>query len=240
MAKKTGKSPANHRVLWVDGVRGMAIMLMIVFHFCYDLRYFGYYVDWAIPNGPGWWQFRYLILTLFIGTVGVSLTLAHGRQFRRKAFYKRLWQLLAAAAGITVMSLLVFPKAWIYFGILHFIAAGTLLSIGLVRRPHWALALGSLILIGYWLGWLPYYWPFRWFSQWLPPQTEDFVPLFPWLGVLLVSMAAAALLPIHRIQFPQSWLLTRLQLLGRHGLLIYLLHQPLLFAGFLLVQFARG
>ena len=68
----------NKRLLWVDAVRGLAIVLMVIFHFCYDLRYFGY-VDWNNPNGPNWRPFRYVILTLFISTVGVSLVLAHGK-----------------------------------------------------------------------------------------------------------------------------------------------------------------
>ena len=63
------------------------------------------------------------------------------------------------------------------------------------------------------------------------PVTEDYVPLFPWSGVLLLGLAAG------------HWLIARdfgalsplahapriLQFLGRHSLVVYLVHQPILF-----------
>ena len=107
------------RIHWVDSVRGLAIVLMVIFHFCYDLRYFGY-VDWNVPNGASWWPFRYVILTLFIFTLGVSLSLAHSSVIRWRKYAVRLGQIVLAATGITLMSLLMFPNGWIYFGILHF------------------------------------------------------------------------------------------------------------------------
>ncbi|MGH1487586.1 MAG: heparan-alpha-glucosaminide N-acetyltransferase [Cellvibrionaceae bacterium] len=230
----------SQRLLWVDTVRGFAIILMVIFHFCYDLRYFGY-VDWNIPNGSGWWQFRYLILTLFIFTVGVSLSLAHQKKFNKKTFYKRLGQLVISSAAITIMSLFLFPKAWIYFGILHFITLASILGIAFVKRPTIALALGSLILMGFWLGIFKSDWPFTLFEAWLPNHTEDFVPFFPWLGVMYLGIGLMGLLKANKLEkkvdLPKNTIIEKISLIGKHGLIIYLIHQPVLFSLFIAIDF---
>jgi uncharacterized membrane protein len=198
-------------------------------------------VDWNIPNGSGWWQFRYLILTLFIFTVGLSLSLAHHKKINKKTFYKRLWQLIASAAAITVMSLFLFPNAWIYFGILHFIAAASLLGIVFVKRPQISLALGGIILIGFWSDILKSDWPFALFEAWLPNHTEDFVPFFPWLGVMYLGLGIMGILIKNKlkqkIDVPDNWITQKIGLIGKHGLIIYLIHQPVFFSVFIAVDF---
>ena len=208
---------------------------MVVFHFCYDLRYFGY-VDWGVPNGSGWWQFRYLILTLFLGTVGISLSLAHAEGLNWSSFGRRWAQIALAALAITLMSLVVFPQSWIYFGILHFIALASLLSLPLIGRPWLALGLGAGLLLLHALGVSDPRWPFHWLEPWLSPQTEDFVPLLPWLGVVWVGLwlgwywhSSGRADPLPVLPPPVRWM-------ARHALLLYLVHQPLLFGLFFAVK----
>lgn len=219
----------NIRVHWVDGIRGIAILLMIIFHFCYDLRYFGW-VDWDVPNGPNWWPFRYLILSLFIFTIGISLTLAHHPQVQWKKFNKRLGQLAISALAVTIMSFFLFPTAWIYFGILHFIATSSLIAACFIKTPKISLLLGLGILLFYNIGILSNEFPFSWFDSFLPAHTEDYVPLFPWLGLALLGVAFGRLVNLQSLapyfQFLPKWLIW----MGKHGLIIYLLHQPLFFA----------
>ena len=225
---------ATTRIQWIDALRGIAIILMVIFHFCYDLRYFGW-VNWNVPNGPGWWPFRYVILTLFIFTMGMSLSLAHASGIRWKRFGIRLGQMALAASAITLMSVFMFPSAWIYFGILHFLVFASVVGLVVVRSPMAALAIGLLVLVFFWSGDLDKQWPFNLIPG-LPDRTEDYVPVFPWLGVALLGVSAGGLLPIARMQTTFNWLPVFLSWLGRHGLVIYLVHQPLLFAGFFLVS----
>lgn len=207
---------------------------MVVFHFCYDLRYFGY-VDWGVPNGPGWWQFRYLILTLFLGTVGISLSLSHSVRVRWAKFGWRALRIGLAALAITLMSLVIFPQSWIYFGILHFILFASLVGVILVPFPRLALALGTAMLLVHWLDWLPSAWPFNFLRQYLPDYTEDLVLPFPWLGVVLMGVWIGSLIARGKISYRGPALPTWLGFAARHSLAIYLLHQPLLFGLFFTV-----
>ncbi len=221
---------SSNRFSLIDSLRGLAVVLMIIFHFCFDLRYFGF-VDWDVPNGPGWWQFRYLILSLFIGTVGISLSLARGAGFNRKAFFIRQGKLLIAAALISLMSIFMFPQSWIYFGILHFILVASFICLLLVSRPRLALAIGCIIILSNLMGYFHPYWPFLYVREILPAYTEDFVPFFPWLGVSFIGIFVGDLI---RRQQPDFCKVSEpsTAYMGRHALIIYLVHQPLLFAAF--------
>jgi uncharacterized membrane protein len=70
----------------------------------------------------------------------------------------------------------------------------------------------------------------------LPRFTEDFVPLIPWLGVMLVGQGMSGLLDLKKFDIAENKISKLLALMGKHGLIIYLIHQPLLFANFILVD----
>lgn len=231
MPRQKAESYKTPRVGWVDALRALAILLMVIFHFCYDLRYFGY-VDWGVPNGPGWWQFRYLILTLFLSAVGISLSLSHGAGIQWSKFWRRALYIGLAALVITLMSLQMFPQGWIYFGILHFILFASLVGVALVQYPRSALLLGMAALLIHWLDWLPFAWPFNLIGQYLPDYTEDLVTPFPWLGVVLVGVWIGSLIRNGKISYRGPALPLWLGFAARHSLVIYLLHQPLLFGVF--------
>ncbi|BFM10564.1 hypothetical protein R50072_07170 [Simiduia litorea] len=219
------------RNITVDLIRTLAIVLMVIFHFIYDLRSFGY-VAWDIPDGPGWKQFRYVILTLFFICVGVGLAYVHGKKTQWRGFFRRFVQVLLGAALVTAMSLVMFPDNWIYFGVLHFIALASVLALPFARRPMLALGFGLLFLIAYNLGVIHSSWPFIYIGQWLPSYANDFVPIIPWFGIVCLGVFLGhsnwlARDPLKYIALKpwQAWP-------GRHSLLIYLVHQPVL-VGFL-------
>lgn len=219
--------PIRHTVL--DLIRTLAIVLMVIFHFCYDLKYFGW-VTWNTPDGAGWQQFRYVILTLFFICVGAGLTFAHGEQFKGKKFLTRQIKIVLGAILITLMSLVMFRHNWIFFGVLHFIFVASLCGVLLVRWPKLALTLGLSIIGLTLLNILTEQWPFNFISVYLPRYSTDYVPIFPWLGVIFIGIFLAQCQWFNNLSGADTPLTKKLALPGKHSLLIYLLHQPLLFA----------
>jgi uncharacterized membrane protein len=209
---------------------------MVVFHFCFDLNYFGY-ADFDIYHGAFWKNFRVVIVSLFLVIMGASLVFAYQGGINPVKFRKRLLLLGGAAALITVATYFVFPKSWIYFGILHFVFVATLVGVLFVRAPWLSLILGFLILAGTHEGHLStsFIYTFLQPHLGLPRYTEDIVRFFPWFGVVLIGIFLG-----HRaflgLKLPDSTVTQKIALLGRHSLLIYLVHQPLLFGPMMLVH----
>lgn len=221
------------RVDAVDALRGVAIVLMVIYHFCFDLNLFG--VIHANFNEERFWlTFRTIILSLFLGLVGASLVLS-AQNASRRSFMQRAALLAACCIAVSAASFVMFPKSWIFFGVLHFILVAIFLG-RLFRRWQWTnLALGALLVaVGTWVEFPAFNHPWL---QWIglmtfKPITEDYVPLLPWFGVVLIGMFAARTL----LAAQSPWLSWRARtmplrtatLAGRHSLAIYMIHQPLM------------
>jgi uncharacterized membrane protein len=214
--------------------------MMIGYHCCYDLTYLKI-IPFNFYNHPFWLGFRTLIVTLFITIMGISLYLATANGIAYNRFLKRLMLILGSAALITIVTLILFRERYIFFGILHFITLASVLGL-LFRRFFWInLIIGfSIFLIHLTVKHPGFDHPFL---QWIglmthKPATEDYVPLIPWFGLVLIGIAIGK--HFHqpgwfRKPSPTIWEL-RLAFLGQHSLLIYLLHQPLLLGGILIIK----
>lgn len=165
---------------------------------------------------------------------------AHGRGLRWRKFSVRLLQIGAGALAVTTMSLVMFPANWIFFGVLHFIALACLLSVPLIHRPRLAVAAALLLWAALGLGWLDINWPIYYLYQaWpglMPAYTADYVPLLVWLPVIWLGIALGHAPWLARD--PLRWipLSGAVAWPGQHSLVIYLLHQPLLLGGLMLVS----
>ena len=213
----------------LDGLRGFAIVLMVIFHFCYDLTLFGL-ASIPIYTDLGWIAFRYTIVSLFLGTVGVSLYLHSKRGINWFSYWRRLALLIMASIAITLTSFLALNEGYILFGILHLITLSSVLGLVFVRLFWLNLLLGVSII------WLGFNYGNSFFNQdwllWVGLRTlatgaADYTPIFPWFGVVLIGMFVAQLLE-KRLYYRLPDYLGFLVLWGRHSLIIYLLHQPIL------------
>ncbi|HEX2553746.1 MAG TPA: heparan-alpha-glucosaminide N-acetyltransferase [Microvirga sp.] len=232
--------PAAGRWDAVDAARGLAIVAMVVYHAAWDLSFLKLVAFDAI-NDPAWKAFARAIASSFLALVGVSLALAHARGVRRAAFLRRLAKIGGAALLVTAATILAFPDAYIFFGILHAIAVSSVLALPFLRAPWPVAALAALAVAAAprfltspaldhpaldWLG-----------LGAADPITNDYVPVFPWFAaVLLGLLLGRALLsrgtgPLARWRAaaPPSRALVRA---GRWSLPIYLVHQPILLALF--------
>jgi uncharacterized membrane protein len=138
----------------------------------------------------------------------------------------------------------MFPHSWIFFGVLHCIALSVVIARPLAGSPRLAAAIGTAVIAAGlafshpafdtpWAAWIGF--------TTTKPVTEDYVPLFPWLGVVLVGIGAGAALG--RIGFAPLRGLARmpraLHWIGRHSLLVYMAHQPVLIGLLALVAALR-
>ena len=143
----------------------------------------------------------------------------------------------AAAALVTAASIWLVPGGPSWFGILHAMAATALLGLVTLRLP-WpvTLSLAALIFAAAWGPRFPAFDPL-----WLVwtglaetrPMMGDYTPLVPWAAPALAGIAFAKALKLHQWRgTPTSRLTHTLTFPGRHSLIIYLAHQPILFGLF--------
>lgn len=241
-APATAPSP-RLRLEIVDLARGLALLAMFVFHFAYDLSYFGL-IETDVPSEPGWRAFARLIAGSFLTLVGISLVLATQNGLNRPAFLKRLAMVAGAAALVTLATFFAMPRSFIFFGILHHVALGSVLALPFLRLPIVAVAGAALaafalpVLIAHplldqpalaWLG----------FSR-ARIVTADFVPVFPWFGcvlggIVLARLAVPRLAGSRLAAWRPTFLPARLVTWGgRHSLLVYLVHQPVFIGALML------
>jgi uncharacterized membrane protein len=216
---------------------------MALFHFCFDLNYFGYFSPRQhFQLDPFWWVQRTCIVTLFLLCAGMGQGVAMHASQSWPRFWRRWAQVAACAVLVSIGSATMFPTSWISFGVLHGIAAmlvivrlaaPPLLARGLAGRVA-LLAMAGVALVLPRLVHHPFF-DSRW-TNWVGlvtrlPRTEDFVPVLPWLGVVLIGVLLADAL-LRRCpgvlagELPGA--ARPLAVLGTWSLSFYMVHQPVL------------
>ena len=239
----------------LDALRGLAMVWMTAFHFCFDLNQFGF-IRQDFHRDPLWtWQ-RTLIMSLFLFCAGMGQAIAWQQGQSGARFWRRWAQVVGAALLVTLGSWWLYPQSFIYFGVLHGIALMLMVLRLTARWGAWLWGLGLFaiafkyiavyaILTSATAGFIdilnsPY-------LNWLGlvtrlPVTEDYVPLLPWLGVMCWG-AAAGTWWLRRqparglVSLPQA--LRPLAFMGRWSLSYYLLHQPVWLGALMLLVWLR-
>jgi uncharacterized membrane protein len=218
----------------IDVYRGAAILAMVGYHATWDLNYYGI-IEVGIGVDALWFTIQRAILTGFLLLVGAGLWLAHRDGIDWRKFWRREALLIAAALGVSAVTWFQFGAYFAYFGVLHAIALSSLLAMPLVRAPLWA-PIGVAIVFLFapavfsadlfntpWLAWIGFFTA--------APETADLVPMFPWFGVVLVGLIGMRLMesaPAFTWSSRGAWARV-LARIGRWSLVIYLVHQPILF-----------
>ncbi len=204
---------------------------MIVFHFSFDLQLLGL-VSWPVGSHPLWRGFAIAIAGSFIALSGLSLQLAASNGLNWRAFLRRL-AMLAGAAGLVTLGTWAAMPVPVVFGILHAIAVFSVLALPFLRAPTWlVVAMAALVLAA------PALLTSETFSHPLlyplgldpdPRPSFDYEPILPWFAPMLAGLVLARIAPVPRSPVATD-LLARV---GRHSLVIYLLHQPILYGSLL-------
>lgn len=221
----------------IDALRGVAIIMMVIFHFLWDLNFF---TDTEIVLTQGFWEvFRIITASAFLFLVGISLYLSsYGRDFVFRKLLKRGLYIFFLGLLLTLFSRFAFPESYIIFGVLHLIGVSIILSPVFLRLKYSNLFLGFVfVFLGVVLENYRFDLTFLFFLGFAPANltTLDYYPLLPWFGVVVWGIFAAKVLYAGRVRrFSLPWqennfFTDKLSFLGRHSLIIYFLHQPILF-----------
>lgn len=238
MATPSLPSDGRSRFDVIDAARGGALLAMAAYHTVWDLGYLRLTPEnYAMtPVGK---TAAHLIAGSFLVLVGGGLVLMNGAGLRVRPTLMRLARIGGAALLITAATVFAFPQSYIFFGILHCIALSSVLALPFLRLPAWITALaaaGVIALPRMVAGGGPLDAPGLMFLGLgaTVPQTNDYVPLFPWFGPVLVGIVLARLgLPALARSRIGAWRARRgagrvAAFAGRHSLAFYLIHQPVL------------
>ncbi len=229
------------RYFELDAARGVALILMVLYHILFCLYFFGtglapWFDPYTMSGAP--------IAFLFVVIAGVSLVLSTGRETNpvrsaKKLFFRGLY-LICFSAVVTLVTWLVYPEEVVVFGILHLIGIATILSIPFVVmkvKPYIPLVVGIICIalspiVSMLRGpafLIPFGITYNGFA------TLDYEPLIPWFGIVLLGVALGLVIYKDGIR---HGVLTRLGemprgfaplcFIGRHTLIIYLLHVPVI------------
>ena len=220
----------------MDAARGVAIIMMVVYHLTYDLDAFGGY---AVEATSGFWaRFADATASLFLLLVGVSLAISHARSGgdRFGKYLLRGLRIFGYGMILTVV-FFAFGMGIVAFGILHLIGVSIILAYPFLNLRFTNFLLGVLVfVVGMYVmaqnfSGSPWFLPFGVVPEgWVMP---DYRPLLPWFGVVLIGLGFGNVVyggggrPASLPRKPPA--VTRPLLpLGRNSLLIYLVHQPVL------------
>lgn len=243
---------SSRRIYFMDEIRGFDLILMVFFHAFYVI---GYIFNF-------WWGealFRFFspvepfFAGLFIFICGISCRLSHSN-------WKRGCLLLLVSLGLSLFLYLFMPDEMIWFGILHFLSVSILLFALcrplLNKIPPFAgiLACALFFLLTWWIP--PYHGsllgikglislsiPSSWVANPLlyplglgKGSGADYFPLLPWFFCFLAGSFTGVWAKQNR--FPAFMYKSRLPWLawlGRHTLVIYVIHQPVVYGLCLLI-----
>lgn len=224
------------RVWELDAFRGFCIFLMVAVHLYYDL----YYI-YGLMRGDYPWLVGFILDwggILFLGLSGVCVTLG-------KSPVKRGLRVLASGLLCTAVTGCLYflelqgPGIVIRFGVLHCLGVCMLLWPVFRRMPQWVLAAAAvaILVLGYWFRTITVE------NPWLFPlglarsdfSSSDYFPILPSLGwFLLGAVFGRRLYGSRQTLYPnfpaKAAPIRALSWCGRHSLILYLLHQPVLMA----------
>lgn len=221
----------KERIWELDFSRGLSIILMIMFHIIVLLTdYFTYNIDYT----KGFWYLEGKVSAImFIIIAGISSTIS-------KNNIKRGAVIFFFGMTITLATFIFSPEYFVKFGILHFLGLSIILYT-FIRKLNYKL-LVALSFVSIYIGSTfaqntvtsSYLFPIGLTNNHF--SSMDYYPILPWFGVFLFG----AILKISIFKNTRGGnpplVLKPLSYIGKHSLIIYLIHQPILFGLFYLVH----
>ncbi|MDD6189718.1 MAG: heparan-alpha-glucosaminide N-acetyltransferase [Clostridiales bacterium] len=226
----------KQRIQSIDALRGLAVVLMVIHHFLYDLcAFLG--APWWLFSNPVFNFLHYIFAGLFIFLSGVS------SRFSRSNI-KRGIIVIAVAMVITLVTW--FMDMPVRFGVLHLLGF-CMLFYGITHKL-WesipaklmpVLCVMLLVISALAVKFIPIESEHLWMFGWVTPDfySSDYFPIFPWIFVFLFGTWAGKYIREGRL--PEKFYTFNMPILpqiGRKALIIYILHQPVLYGLTILIR----
>jgi len=223
------------RIWEIDFLRGLAIILMVCYHLLFDLGEFvGFkkFLGWSTNlSTVAWVIAQFFFAGLFVVLSGTSSTLSRNN-------VRRGLRLLAVSLLVSAATYIVDAASAVYFGILQCLAVCMLVYGAAFEKTRAAVcAAAGAVVLGLAAGLPAIKRALAVQSNWLMPfglhgpsfSAFDYFPLIPWLGIFLVGAALGkTLYASKRSLLPWRLPRTFVNFAGRHSLLIYIVHQPVI------------
>lgn len=230
----------------IDALRGFSILNMIIYHAIWDLVYiFGFHWQWYSSLPAHIWQ--QCICQTFIILSGFCVPLGRRR-------FKRGISVLLSGCLISVVTAIFMPQERVVFGILTFIGSCMLLTIPLERllkriNPYCGTAVNIALFVmtkninqGYLCFYkLPQALYSNKFTAYMgfPPsdfQSTDYFSIFPYVFLYITGYFLYRVLESRNLLDKlQRSKIGALEWIGRRSLIIYLIHQPMIYLLFLMI-----
>lgn len=227
----------------IDILKGIAVICMVIFHFFY------------FPNKYGFKEIEYdtpILKTIakvaqfiFIGSVGVNLTLSKNKNEDNKEFIKknlkRILKLVFLAGIMSLATYFIFGDDFVKFGILHFIAFASLILFYIVDDLKLIYTLLILSILVYYLirqnptifASVPDKLAFVSGFYNLKFTSFDHFPIFPWIIVVLIGVLIGHYIKKTNPELPKTvkdnFAISSLGFIGGKSLEIYSVHWVVLY-----------
>ena len=224
---------SSRRIWEIDFLRAIAVILMVTFHVIFDLKEFA---GIAINYQSGLWYWVGKVSALmFLFLAGISSGFS-------KNSVKRGMRILLVAVVITFVTYIFFREQYIRFGMLHLLGVGMILF-PLFKRMNNILLIISAAAIAFTAVLikgtladtsllLPFGVSYKGFVS------LDYYPISPYLSVFILGVLA------YKIYYCKSESFFKfnyeneyISVISKNSLGIYLIHQPILVGGILLLNF---
>ena len=237
------KIDLKNRYNLIDALRGFMLVNMIVYHFLYDVfMVYGADSKWAFITPVIVWE-RYICIS-FIMISGVCLHFS-SHPYRR-GIIVNLCGLL-----ITVVTYFAIPEQAVWFGVLNLIGCSMMITAALRRfldkiNPYLGAVISILCFavfygvpmryIGFFgikLFSLPdFFYQFKYVAFIGFPdsgfRSSDYFPIITWIFVYIFGYFLWRIIKLYKKEDFFRRRVYVLDFMGRHSLIIYMLHQPVL------------
>ncbi len=229
------RADVSGRIWEIDFLRGVAIILMVCYHLLFDLGEFvgiKKFLGWSTDlSTTAWTIAQFFFAVLFVVLSGISGTLTRNN-------VRRGLRLLVVSLLVSAATYVFDPASAVFFGILQCLAVSMLIYGAAFEKTRPAAgAAGGAVIIGLAAALPALRQALAVRSDWLMPfgitspsfSSFDYFPLIPWFGIFLVGAALGkSMYAPKRSLLPWRLPQTFVNFAGRHSLLIYIVHQPLI------------